>query len=662
MHTSATMNNVALDCHTKQLAHIRFTRQRRSKPAATAPLRHFQSPQARPNNRPTLRVRLPGLVRTRAVLEEAPVPTEMSEAAAPKQPPRASKGASFGSSRSWLETEKYSTYVGREEAEFGYPRDFDVRYELLEQIGRGGYGVVWLARCRQTGLKLAVKKLDKSSLNTHGQLDRVRREVLFQAKMGPSLSVAYLYRVFEDEDAVYMVMELCAGGPMWNRIRDEGGHYTEARAATMLRAALQAVAQCHARGIILRDVKPHNFLFLSAAEDSPLKVTDFGLAEDFDPLRPEEEPFEERVGTSLYMAPEVVGRLTTWPPKVQYGPKADVWSLGVVAYQLLCGRLPFRTAPGRTQDKFTSSDAFAAITLGAFDFDNEAWRNLSPGARDFVQSLLQVESSDRPTARAALRHKWLRNGVAQDAPLGDNLATDVVETFEQRQEQTLQYLQRYGGYSHLKQAALQEIVQQHVMDSERAQEIRSVFEDGQEAPCTAQTHNMTNEATDYSEGCDFEDNEDEDDFNHKTMSSKRLLMRMSKMGHELSPLEAKRLLQSIDVQRRGHVDLPSFVAAMCNWQELQQDSRWDEWVEDAFKKFDTSEKGFLDSQAVESLLTGDSSPRFSSQVVQSNFKQIDTNNDGVISFDEFKVMLETDDTELDDYDPRHTINRGVDRR
>lgn len=68
---------------------------------------------------------------------------------------------------------------------------------------------------------------------------------------------------------------------------------------------------------------------------------------------------------------------------------------------------------------------------------------------------LQVESSDRPTARAALRHKWLRNGVAQDAPLGDNLATDVVETFEQRQEQTLQYLQRYGGYSHLKQAALQ---------------------------------------------------------------------------------------------------------------------------------------------------------------------------------------------------------------
>lgn len=113
--------------------------------------------------------------------------------------------------------------------------------------------------------------------SVQGQLDRVRREVLFQAKMGPSLSVAYLYRVFEDEDAVYMVMELCAGGPMWNRIRDEGGHYTEARAATMLRAALQAVAQCHARGIILRDVKPHNFLFLSAAEDSPLKVKRRGI-------------------------------------------------------------------------------------------------------------------------------------------------------------------------------------------------------------------------------------------------------------------------------------------------------------------------------------------------------------------------------------------------
>jgi len=138
--------------------------------------------------------------------------------------------------------------------------------------------------------------------------------------------------------------------------------------ARLVREALHAVAQCHARGVVVRDVKPQNFLLLGEGEASPLKLVDFGLAAAFRPGgAEEEETLSERVGTSSYMAPEVVGRLTSWPPVPKYGPKADIWSVGIMAYQLLTGRLPYKTPLG--QDALDSADVFAAIALNAASTD-----------------------------------------------------------------------------------------------------------------------------------------------------------------------------------------------------------------------------------------------------------------------------------------------------
>lgn len=558
---------------------------------------------------------------------------------------------------SWLETEKYRSYVGKEEAEFGYPRDFDVRYELREEIGRGGYGVVWRARCRQTGNSWAVKVLDKSTLDTKERLDRVRREVLYQAKMGPSLSVAYLSRVFEDDKNVYMVMELCKGGELWRRIA-ETDQYSEARAAQVIKGALQAVAQCHAKGIIVRDVKPHNFLFLNESQDSPLKLTDFGLAEDFDPRRYDDEPFEERVGTGAYMAPEVVGRLTQWPPKVQYGPKSDVWSVGVMAYQLLCGRLPFKQPEGKDVKELTSADAFAAITLGALDHDHDAWRALSLGAKSFLTELLQIETKDRPSARQALQHRFLRvKGVAKEGALSVELPAEVQQTFEESTEQVkanaLAYLQRFGGYTELKQAALQVIVEKHLSENVmRADLLSSVFIPPQVETCD-------NEDDAAEEEMDIDVNAIEAEcsvYPDTRIKPSSLQSALLNMGHEVSSSEAQRLLRSIDRQRAGEVELTSFVAAMSDWQELKKGSHWDVWVTEAFGAFDPENKGFLDEQAVSTLLDGgrgSESPSRIRHIVRTSMGNADTDNDGRISFDEFKSMLETDDCDLDVYDVRN---------
>eukprot|EP00854_Cymbomonas_tetramitiformis_P008315 gene8315-9880_t len=278
---------------------------------------------------------------------------------------------------------------------------------MINVIGSGGFGVVWRAKELSTGEEYAVKVMKKSDLVTREKFDRVKSEVLYQSTMRPSLSVACLFDVFEDDERVLMVMELCRGGTLWDRMKD-GSFDSEAKAAKLIQLCLQAVAQCHASGIMLRDVKPHNFIFLNEEEDSPLKLTDFGLAAYFSPGLPDEEPFTERLGTSTYMAPEVVGRLTSWPPEVRYGPRADVWSIGIMAYQLLCGKLPYKfSGDDNSKPIIPSADIFGAIVLGELDFDSPRFQSLSEGARDFLQQLLQKESEERPAARKAVKLPWL---------------------------------------------------------------------------------------------------------------------------------------------------------------------------------------------------------------------------------------------------------------
>lgn len=312
---------------------------------------------------------------------------------------------------------------------FGYRRDFHSKYEMINVIGSGGFGVVWRAKELSSGEEYAVKVMQKADLVTREKFERVKAEVLYQSTMRPSLSVACLFDVFEDDERVLMVMELCHGGTLWDRMK-EGSCDSEAKAVKIIQLCLQAVAQCHASGIMLRDVKPHNFLFLNDEEDSPLKLTDFGLAAYFSPGLPDEEPFTERLGTSTYMAPEVVGRLTSWPPEVRYGPRADVWSIGVMAYQLLCGKLPYKfDGKDDSQPLIPSADIFGAIVLGELDFDSPRFQSLSEGARDFLRQLLKKDSEQRPAARNAVKLPWLSDIEGEKAfvPVVSHSLVDILQ-------------------------------------------------------------------------------------------------------------------------------------------------------------------------------------------------------------------------------------------
>ncbi|XP_054790096.1 CDPK-related kinase 7-like [Prosopis cineraria] len=275
---------------------------------------------------------------------------------------------------------------------FGFSKQFAAHYELGEEVGRGHFGYTCSAKGKKGSLKgqdVAVKVIPKSKMTTAIAIEDVRREVRILRVLAGHENLVQFYEAYEDDENVYIVMELCKGGELLDRILSRGGKYSEEDAKVVMIQILSVVAFCHLQGVIHRDLKPENFLFTSKDENSTLKAIDFGLS---DYVKPDER-LNDIVGSAYYVAPEVLHR--------SYGTEADMWSIGVIAYILLCGSRPFWAR--------TESGIFRAVLKTDPSFDDAPWPSLSADAIDFVKRLLNKDYRKRLTAAQALCHPWLAN-------------------------------------------------------------------------------------------------------------------------------------------------------------------------------------------------------------------------------------------------------------
>ncbi|RRT83703.1 hypothetical protein B296_00016925 [Ensete ventricosum] len=155
--------------------------------------------------------------------------------------------------------------------------DIRTMYSIGKELGRGQFGVTHRCTHKATGEELACKTIAKRKLRTKEDIEDVRREVQIMYHLSGQPNIVELKGAYEDKHSVHLVMELCAGGELFDRIIARG-HYTERAAAALLRTIVQVVHTCHSMGVIHRDLKPENFLLLNEDEDAPLKATDFGLS------------------------------------------------------------------------------------------------------------------------------------------------------------------------------------------------------------------------------------------------------------------------------------------------------------------------------------------------------------------------------------------------
>lgn len=160
----------------------------------------------------------------------------------------------------------------------------DVRsfYSFGRELGRGQFGVTYLVTHKETKQEFACKSIATRKLINQDDVEDVRREVQIMHHLTGHPHIVELKEVFEDRHYVNLIMELCAGGELFDRIIAKG-HYSECTAASLCRQIVTVVHNCHSMGVMHRDLKPENFLFSSTDENSPLKATDFGLSVFFKP-------------------------------------------------------------------------------------------------------------------------------------------------------------------------------------------------------------------------------------------------------------------------------------------------------------------------------------------------------------------------------------------
>ncbi|KAL8274699.1 hypothetical protein Esti_001414 [Eimeria stiedai] len=278
-----------------------------------------------------------------------------------------------------------------------------------QNLGKGSYGQVVKARDLKTGTTRAIKVVYKPRIEN---VTRLKREILIMKRLDHP-NIIKLFEVYEDEKNLYLVMELCTGGELFERII-KSGHFSERYAACLMRQVFSAAAYCHANNVMHRDLKPENLLYADSSPLSALKVIDWGFAARCG----RSHKFSSVVGTPYYVAPEVLFG--------KYGSECDIWSTGVILFILLCGYPPFH---GKDNQAILKK-----VQAGEFTFDPRHWKRISEQAKDLVRRCLTYVPSKRITAKEALQHPWIQmyatghGGVEQ--ALSVRLGSDLIERFK----------------------------------------------------------------------------------------------------------------------------------------------------------------------------------------------------------------------------------------
>ena len=261
-------------------------------------------------------------------------------------------------------------------------------YEIIKKLGKGSYGKVYEVKNKTTGEIRACKQLSKSNLSN---LKKFEKEIELLIKTDHP-NIIKLYEVFEDDRFIYLIMEKCNGGELFDRIIihiQSNKMYTEKDAAKIFQQLISAIVYCHDNGIVHRDLKPENLLYINEGDEinNPIKVIDFGLSRNFDP----KSKMNTKVGTAYYVAPEVL--------EGNYTEKCDVWSAGVILYILLSGEPPFNGANDR--------EIYKAISKMIYQFPYNKWKNISKNAIDLIEKCL-VPEDKRISAKEVLEHPWFK--------------------------------------------------------------------------------------------------------------------------------------------------------------------------------------------------------------------------------------------------------------
>ncbi|XP_009579510.1 PREDICTED: myosin light chain kinase 3 [Fulmarus glacialis] len=254
-----------------------------------------------------------------------------------------------------------------------------------EVLGGGRFGQVHKCTEISTGLNLAAKIIKVKGAK---EREEVKNEINVMNQLN-HVNLIQLYDAFEAKNNITLIMEYLDGGELFDRITDENYNLTELDAILFTKQICEGVHYLHQHYILHLDLKPENILCVNHTGNQ-IKIIDFGLARRYKPR----EKLKVNFGTPEFLAPEVVNYdFVSFP--------TDMWSVGVITYMLLSGLSPFLGE--------TDAETMNYVVNCSWDFDAEAFEQLSEEAKDFISRLLVKEKSCRMSATQCLKHEWLNN-------------------------------------------------------------------------------------------------------------------------------------------------------------------------------------------------------------------------------------------------------------
>ena len=317
-------------------------------------------------------------------------------------------------------------------------KKFTEVYKVGKPLGSGSFGEVRLITHRITEQERAVKIFRKDSdLGDH--YHRIRSEISILKQLEHP-TIIKLFEFFEDDKRVYMVLEKCNGGELFEEIF-KNKYLSEKNAAVICKQLFSVIAYLHEKNITHRDLKPENILLEEKGDFLNIKLIDFGAATNFN----SQSRLNEMIGSAFYLAPEVA--------RYSYNELCDEWSCGVILYILLSGSPPF---PGNSNEEIITK-----VKNGNYSFTGPIWDSVSDDAKDLIRKLL-VPAKNRITAKDALAHPWILGTGSYPAPNAEFV------------NKALENLKHFSNLNRFRDA-ISAFISSQVVSSQDTKELRELF-------------------------------------------------------------------------------------------------------------------------------------------------------------------------------------------
>eukprot|EP00183_Erythrolobus_madagascarensis_P006183 CAMPEP_0185845564 /NCGR_PEP_ID=MMETSP1354-20130828/1494_1 /TAXON_ID=708628 /ORGANISM="Erythrolobus madagascarensis, Strain CCMP3276" /LENGTH=537 /DNA_ID=CAMNT_0028545551 /DNA_START=435 /DNA_END=2048 /DNA_ORIENTATION=+ len=269
-------------------------------------------------------------------------------------------------------------------------RKIGSHYGVTGIIGTGSFAEVRLGYDKVSGDNVAIKIMKKNKKDKE-LMKSVECELNFVQKRIIDQHVVQTYDVFNTKDNLFIVMEYMAGGMLYDILVAEGS-FTEQKASRIMGDILSGIYMMHKNDMVHRDLKPENILCKNTEWPLEVKVADFGLADFVLENQFGDKCTRGMYGTPFFVAPEVIRGEA-------YGAAVDMWSCGVLLYNMLSGQLPF--------DGNNIRDVLKRVKQGTFTFPDKEWSEISDSVKDLICGLLTLDPKRRLTCEQALLHDWI---------------------------------------------------------------------------------------------------------------------------------------------------------------------------------------------------------------------------------------------------------------